>query len=227
MPMMIGDSDVKVLSSRREIVGCQMQARDSLQSDFSKRFFTPGLTFPILAHHLWGNFGIAHHLKTPLDWSFNRWCIQYTSGAKFVFKPKFWRSFSDLIFYNLKAWIFKSDFEQSWMYIFSCLGHTCRSLQRSEGEILLIAIFERDGHNDHIFHTYTHCDMKKIGSTKPQPRMERLQSESEWRLWHRHSWGGIIVTHNPNWIITWQSLYFYGAMIWKSDTDLHSDNQLS
>ena len=52
MPMMIGDSDVKVLSSRREIVGCQMQARDSLQSDFSKRFFIPGLTFPILAHHL-------------------------------------------------------------------------------------------------------------------------------------------------------------------------------
>ena len=121
----IGDSDVKVLSSRREIVGCQMQARDSLQSDFSKRFFIPGLTFPILAHHLWGNFGIAHHLKTPLDWSFNRWCIQYTSGAKFVFKPKFRRSFSDLILYNLQSWIFRSDFEQPtildvYLYIFSC-----------------------------------------------------------------------------------------------------------
>ena len=72
MPMMIGDSDVKVLSSRREIVGCQMQARDSLQSDFSKRFFIPGLNFPILAEHLLCNFGTAHHLKTPLDWSFNR-----------------------------------------------------------------------------------------------------------------------------------------------------------
>ena len=74
---------------------------------------------------------------------------------------------------------------------------------------------------------YTHCDMKKIGSTKPQPRMERLQSESEWRLWHRHSWGEIIVTHNPNWIITWQPLYIYGAMIWKSDTEFQSGNQLS
>ena len=46
------------------------------------------------------------------------------------------------------------------MYIFSCLGHTCRSLQRSEGKILLIAIFEREGFNDRIYvQVHTHCDI--------------------------------------------------------------------
>ena len=69
-------------------------------------------------------------------------------------------SHTDLIFYNLQSWIFRSDFEQSWMYIFSCLGHTCRSLQRSEGKILLIAIFEREGFNDRIYvQVHTHCDI--------------------------------------------------------------------
>ena len=63
---------------------------------------------------------------------------------------------------------------------------------------------------------YTHYDMK-IGSAKPQPRMERLQSESQWRLWHRHSWGEIL-TNNPNWSITSIHLWSY---------DLKSKNRLT